>query len=363
MKQHRVLESVVVNTPTESYEEVFDDHASISQHLTRVGLDVGRCLIVTDDNVAALYLDDIQAGLEGEKWQPYPISIPPGEASKSSAELGRLYDFFLDRGIDRRTPILALGGGVVGDLAGYCAATILRGVPLVHIPTTLVSQIDSALGGKTGINHSRGKNLIGAFYQPRLVLADIGCLQSLPQRQWIAGLAELVKHALIHSKDLIEECIANWDGLLNRNAGVLRQMIPRSANVKARIVSVDTHERGIRAHLNFGHTVGHALERAAGYGDILHGEAVAVGMAVALSISANRFPDQDFEAARKLLGKLPMSKRPDTVFDDLERAMAVDKKNQGGQRRFVLLSEPGTAIISDDVLPEEIKEAWDLLHA
>ncbi len=356
------MESVLVKTLTESYEEVFDEHASIGHHLNRIGLDVGRCLIITDDNVAGLYLDEVQAGLERDNWEPYPISIPPGEASKSSAELARLYDFCLDRKVDRNTPILALGGGVVGDLAGYCAATILRGVPLVQIPTTLVSQIDSALGGKTGINHSRGKNLIGAFYQPRLVLADIRCLQSLSQREWLAGLSELVKHALIDSSDLIEACIANWEGLLNRDDNVLRRMIPRSANVKARIVSVDTHERGVRAHLNFGHTVGHALERAAGYGDLLHGEAVAIGMAVALHISVNRFADQDFESARKLLGKLPMNKRPDAAFEDLERAMTVDKKNLGGRRRFVLLSEPGTAVVSDDVLPGEIKEAWDHLH-
>ncbi len=342
---------------------IFDEHAALGHHLDRSGLSAGLCLIITDDNVAPLYLEGIQSVLEDESWQPYPISIPPGEASKSTEELGRLYDFCIDRGVDRATPIIALGGGVVGDLAGFCAATILRGVPFVQVPTTLVAQIDSSIGGKTGINHSRGKNLIGSFYQPKLVLSDIKCLKSLPQREWVAGLAELVKHALIDSRDHVDICLENWDALTKRDTRTLQHLIPISANVKTTIVSQDTHERGIRAHLNFGHTVGHALEKVTGYGKLLHGEAVALGMAVALRISEKRRPNHNFQPAWNLLGRLPLQNRPDVDFGRLEQAMSADKKNLRGRRRFVLLSEPGSAVVADDVRSEEIEEAWYHLDA
>ena len=351
-----------MNIANRPYDVVFGDLAGIARQMTDAGLRKGPCLVVTDNKVAELYLKDVHRALTDGGWKPVPISIPPGEPSKSSKELSRLYDFALDQGIDRTTPLVALGGGVVGDLAGFCAATVLRGIPLVHVPTTLVAQVDSSIGGKTGINHPRGKNLIGAFHQPRLVYSDVTCLASLSEPEWYSGLAEAVKHALIDGPNLIRQMLTEWEALAERDPETLRRLIPRLADVKVGIVTKDVHEDGIRAHLNLGHTVAHAVEQTAGYGRILHGQAVTIGLAVALRLSELRYQEADFSGAWALVGRLPKKAVDDIAFEKVALAMGLDKKNVGGELRFVLLSRPGEACLVSDVGLPEIEDAWEWMQ-
>ena len=281
-----------------SYAVRFRSLADVPALLVEAGLRVGRCLVVTDAHVAAHYRAPLAHALDAAGWTPRVVVLPPGEATKSDVHLRGLYDEALAWGLDRQTPVVALGGGVVGDLAGFAAATLLRGLPLVHLPTSLVAQVDSALGGKTGLNHATGKNLVGAFWQPRLVVTDTTTLATLPQREWTSGLAEVVKHALIADPDLAAFLEAHWaDLVLRRDDEAVAQMVRRAAAVKARIVSADEREAGRRALLNFGHTFGHAVEKVAGYGTFTHGEAVALGMRAATALSRRRHgPDADASA-------------------------------------------------------------------
>jgi 3-dehydroquinate synthase len=287
------------------------------------------------------------------------LVLPPGEATKSAAHLAAVYDWALGLGIDRRTPVLALGGGVVGDLAGFAAATLLRGLPLVQLPTSLIAQVDSAIGGKTGINHAAGKNLIGAFHQPRLVLADPATLRTLPQREWTGGLAEVVKAALIADAAFFDWLESNWSGIVAREPEVVAPLVRRAAAIKAAIVAEDEREAGRRALLNFGHTFGHAIERAAGYGTFTHGEAVALGMRAALHLSHALRPDVSFRRADALVARIPV---PDGLADlrtaDLMQATRTDKKRRGDRIRYVVLREPGAAHVTADVPPGAVEAAW-----
>ena len=277
------METIHVSYPDgHEHPILFDGLASVPAHLEAVGLAPGQALVVTDSNVADLMLSPLLDALMQAGWQAQSHTVEPGESSKSMAALAELYDFALQRAIDRKTPLIALGGGVIGDLAGFGAATLLRGIPLVHVPTTLVSQVDSSIGGKTGINHPTGKNLVGAFYQPKLVVTDTQRLQTLPDREWTSGLGEVVKHGLIDGPEHVRRLIQVWPDLLNRDGERLDELVCRSARVKVGVVTQDQRETGLRSLLNFGHTVGHGIERAAGYGQVSHGEAVAAGMAVAL---------------------------------------------------------------------------------
>lgn len=323
----------------------------------------GRCLIITDPNVAAHYESSLVQSLQDAGWEPKVHVVDAGEASKSYAPLHAIYDDALSWGIDRKTPILALGGGVVGDLAGYAAATLLRGVPLVQIPTTLIAQVDSAIGGKTGINHEAGKNLIGAFHQPAFVCADLSTLFTLPPREWSSGLAETVKHALIADADLFGLLEARGEALLTRDADFLARMVPRAAAVKCRIVSQDELEHGVRAWLNFGHTFGHAIERMAGYGTFTHGEAVALGMRAALHLSHRLQPKLPFERLDALVRHIPVTgdlAAYDT--DDLLAAMYSDKKVDAGALRLILLRNLGDAYVARDVATSLIRDAWTFIQ-
>ena len=221
----------------------------------------GKCLVVTDANVGVLYGEQLTSILHANGWHPKTITIPAGESSKSYSHLHTIYDEALGWGIDRKTPVIALGGGVVGDLAGFAAATLLRGIPLIQLPTTLIAQVDSAIGGKTGINHVAGKNLLGAFYQPAFVCSDLNSVRTLPEREWTSGLAEVVKHALIADEAFLSELETNWDGILRKDMDVVPSMIHRAAAIKAEVVTEDEKEAGLRAILNFGHTFGHAIEK------------------------------------------------------------------------------------------------------
>jgi 3-dehydroquinate synthase len=329
--------------------------------MLEVGLERGACILVTDANVAGLALDPAVSALERSGWQPHVTTIEAGEGSKSGSALEKLYDFALKARIDRSTPLIALGGGVVGDLAGFAAATLLRGIPLVHVPTTLVSQVDSSIGGKTGINHLRGKNLIGAFYQPDLILCDTDQLQTLPDREWLSGMGEVVKHALIDSPAHTSSLLDAWDRIMVRDPSALDEAIPRSAAVKVRVVTQDEREADLRSILNFGHTGGHAIERSAGYGVVSHGQAVAAGMALALKISDAVYPAHDRREAWRLLSRLGWPELGDFNLADVLDAITYDKKWQTGRLRFVLLSETGRPEIRTDVTVQLIRSAWESL--
>ena len=347
------------------YAVHFAPLADAPRLLREVGLAAGPALVVTDETVGALYLDALCRALAAEGWTPESFAVPAGEASKSVAQYDAVTSWALGLAPTRRTPLLALGGGVVGDLGGFVAATLLRGVPLVHLPTTVISQVDSSIGGKTGINHAAGKNLIGAFKQPDLVLADPATLQTLPDRDLRSGLAEAVKHALLSESDLADRIAGGWTQLLDRNGDVLTRLVRDAAEVKAHVVMADEFETGTRAFLNFGHTFGHAIERATGYGTFSHGEAVALGMRAALHLSASLAlgdvaPDLGaFQDADALASRIPTPALDGVTTDALIGAMQSDKKRGAEGVRFVVLDAPGHPRLARDVPDAFVRAAWD----
>ena len=339
------------------YPIVFESLASIGIHLKNILGKAGRCLVVTDTHVWPLHGERLQRALQSVGWEPQVRAVDPGEESKSTQTLDDLYEWALSLEVERATAVLAFGGGVVGDLTGYFAATLLRGVPLVQVPTTLVAQVDSSIGGKTGINHPRGKNLIGAFYRPKLVLSDVSLLHTLSEDDWLSGLSETIKHALIADSGLFSDLSEDWANVLTRRSENLVDLVSRSASVKIRTVAQDEFESGIRMHLNFGHTFGHAIEQVAGYGVISHGRAVAAGMAAATFLSA-RYTDN--LAVDTILEPLAALCPPDWRKLDAARiveAMTNDKKRSDGRTRFVLLRQPGDAYVTADVDPRLVLES------
>ncbi len=324
-----------------------------------------RCLVVTDANVAPLYLKRCEAVLAAAGHELLPASIvPAGEASKDFATLQRLIEHILASGADRKTLIIALGGGVVGDLAGLAASLVLRGVDFIQIPTTLVAQVDSSVGGKTAVNSARGKNMVGAFYQPRLVIADVSLLDSLPERELRAGYAETVKYGLIRDAAFFKWCQANGAQVLNGDRVAQIYAVDASCRHKAEIVSADEREAGERALLNFGHTFGHALEAATGYGNtLLHGEAVAIGMAMAfaLSVKLGLCPSVEAEAAVAHLKVLGLPVTPPSLAYDIDRlmqSMAEDKKAAGGKLTLILARGIGSAFVSREADEGVVRDIW-----
>lgn len=342
----------------QSYDVHFEALTELPRRLSGAGLPPGDCVLVTDEQVGPLHADSLAELLERESWRPVVVTLPAGEATKSIEHLCKIFDTTLARGLDRDTPVLAVGGGVVGDLAGFAAATLLRGLPLVQVPTTLVAQVDSAIGGKTGINHAAGKNLIGAFHQPRLVFADPAVLRTLPQREWTSGLAEVVKHALIADAPFFDILEDRWDAVVAGDPAVVAMLVARAAAVKARVVEQDVRESGLRAILNFGHTFGHAIERVAGYGTFTHGEAVAAGMRAALHLSHHLHRDFDPARADRLVARLPIPPGMEALdVDALIDAMQSDKKVRSGRLRFVLLDRIGHAYVTDRPERSEVEAA------
>jgi 3-dehydroquinate synthase len=309
------------------------------------GLKPGRCAIVTDSTVEKLYAARVHDALGKTGFDPTMIPIAPGEASKSMATLEVLYDRMTEAGLDRATTIFALGGGVVGDLAGFAAATYLRGVAVVQVPTTVVAQVDSALGGKTGVNHRHAKNLIGAFHQPRLIVADVTTLATLPDREFREGLAEVIKYGAIMDAAMIVDLERDLDAILTRREDLLEQVVARSLSHKAAVVSADEREGGLRKSLNFGHTIGHAIEASAGYGSYFHGEAVAIGMVAAARLSSKYAGFSADEASRlqRLIERagLPTAMPAGWDSGDFIRALGLDKKRSEGSVEFVLLDRLG----------------------
>jgi 3-dehydroquinate synthase len=311
-----------------------------------------RAALVTNPTVGRLYGDQAAEGLAAAGIEPLRCEIPDGERFKTLPVLARLLDRFAAAQLDRATPVVALGGGVVGDLAGFAAAVWLRGVPLVHVPTTLLAQVDSAIGGKTGVNHRRGKNLIGAFHQPVLVASDADTLRTLPEREYRAGLAEVVKYGLIRDAALFEFLERESARVLAREADAVTYLVRRSTEIKAEVVAADEREGGLRAVLNFGHTVGHAIEALTGYTQYLHGEAVAMGMAAAVGISEGllrRDPDARERVAR-VLDQYGLPNRPPRMARGrLAAALAGDKKARTGDGEptitYVVLDRIGSAAL------------------
>ncbi len=320
-----------------------------------------QVLVVSNTTVAPLYLERTCAALQGLRYEA--VILPDGERYKTLETLDAVFTALLEKRFDRYCTILALGGGVIGDLAGFAAACYQRGVDFIQVPTTLLAQVDSSVGGKTAVNHPLGKNMIGAFYQPRCVLADTETLNTLPDRELSAGLAEVIKYGLIRDRPFLEWLEANLDALLIRDAAALSEAIERSCRNKAEIVAADERETGERALLNLGHTFGHAIETGVGYGQWLHGEAVAAGMVLATELSArlgwlNR---AQVERVRTLLARahLPLDPPPRLTTDDFLRLMAVDKKVQDGRLRLILLRELGQGVIASDVDAQRLRETLD----
>lgn len=314
-----------------------------------------RCVVVTDSHVAPLYADAVEASLSRAGFLPVRVTVPAGESSKALSQVGAICDAMIEAGLDRSSLLVALGGGVIGDLAGFAAAVYYRGIPYIQIPTTIVSQVDSSIGGKTGVNAAGGKNLIGSFHQPRLVIADTETLRSLPARELNEGFAEVIKHAAIRDPDMLDAL------------DVSPLLVARNVAIKAAIVVEDEFEtKGLRALLNFGHTIGHGIEAAAGYGKMLHGEAISLGLLAACRLSVRKAGLTEAEAARvssalaafDLPSRLDSSIETDAVFT----AIMKDKKFAAGSVRFVLLRSLGDAYVSSDVTPEDIRAAIEDLR-
>ncbi len=353
--------SVHVDLDERSYDVHFRSLRTLPTLLENAGLRIGRCLLVSDENVAAHYRTPLTETLDEAGWTVKSLVLPPGESTKSAEHLHTIYDEALDWGIDRQTPVLSLGGGVIGDLAGFAAATLLRGLPLVHLPTSLLAQVDASVGGKTAINHRMGKNLIGAFYQPKLVCADPTTLDTLPMDEYTGGMAEVVKHALIGDAELFAFLEENTVPIFSRrDRDAIAETIERAVQVKAQVVSADEREAGRRAILNFGHTFAHAIEAVAGYGAFSHGEAVAVGMRAGLFLSHRRYPEAiPRDRIDQLIRAVPVDADPSPLsFDALYQAMGADKKNEGDTIRFVVLDQLGRATITGDVTRSEARQAW-----
>ena len=324
-------------------QSLLSDADLISRHVAGK-----RVAIVTNTTVGPLYLDKLVSLLSQAGKQVTTIVLPDGEEEKNWSSLMRVFDVLLAEKCDRKTTLVALGGGVIGDLTGFAAATYMRGVPFIQVPTTLLAQVDSSVGGKTGINHPLGKNMIGAFYQPQAVVADTVTLDTLPARELSAGLAEVIKHGAIIDAAFFDWIETNIAKLVSRDAAALAYAIQRSCEIKADVVRQDEREGGLRAILNFGHTFGHAIEAGLGYGEWLHGEAVGCGMVMAAELSHRLgFINADAAARVTALVKaagLPVM-APDLGVERWIELMEVDKKNEGGQIKFILVKPLGTPVI------------------
>lgn len=360
-------QELTLTTTTTSYPLVvgMDILPTLPDYLKRLNLG-GTLWLISDSEVFPHYGSQLETLLHQAGYTVRTHIIPSGEASKSQEQLWRIYTWMIDNGVERRDTVLALGGGVVGDLSGFVAASILRGIAVVQLPTTLLAMVDAAIGGKTGINHPLGKNLIGAFHHPRIVLADTRTLATLPPRELRAGWAEVIKHGVIRDADLfglLEEhkddfgrgnVISSFtSSRLKEVSDVIRQAVA----VKVAVVSQDEHEHGLRMILNYGHTIGHALETAAGYGALLHGEAVAIGMHCAASMAAklDLFSWENVERQRTVLTGygLPTTIPPDVDSDYVLQLMLHDKKVRDKHIRWILPIAIGDIVIRDDV-PEEV---------
>ncbi|WP_041599988.1 3-dehydroquinate synthase [Hahella chejuensis] len=321
-----------------------------------------QVMIVTNETIAPLYLAQLEASLEG--FQVDKTILEDGEQFKNLDSLNNIFDHLLTQKHNRTTTLIALGGGVIGDMTGFAAACYQRGVDFIQVPTTLLSQVDSSVGGKTGVNHPQGKNMIGAFYQPRAVVIDTDTLKTLPAAEVSAGLAEVIKYGLIYDQAFFSWLEENIDLIKELDAAAITHAIKRSCEIKAEVVAADETEQGLRAILNLGHTFGHAIEAYTHYKEWLHGEAVAVGMLMAADLSRRmgRLNEQDCERITKLISRADLPVRPPVSMTkgDFIRYMAIDKKVLDGQLRLVLLESLGRADVTADFPADMLQETLAL---
>jgi 3-dehydroquinate synthase len=354
------MRTLKVALDARSYPIHIGDHLLDRSDLILAVLAAPLAAIVSNETVAPLYLPGLAGALRAAGVLVTEIVLPDGERHKTWQTLNRIFDALLENRCERATTIIALGGGVIGDLAGFAAASYQRGVPFIQVPTTLLAQVDSSVGGKTGINHPLGKNMIGAFWQPRLVLADTDTLRTLPDRELSAGLAEVIKYGLIRDPAFFEWLELNMERLVTREPAALTHAIERSCTNKAEVVAADETESGVRALLNLGHTFGHAIEAGLGYGEWLHGEAVAAGtvMAMALSRQLGWLGEADVARAVSLFKRAGLpAQGPALGADRYLELMAHDKKVEAGRLRLVLLEAIGRGVIRSDVPAAEITAA------
>lgn len=347
--------SLTVDLGDRSYPIIIGDNLLHSPDIFAPYIHSQHAAIVTNDVVGPLYADLLADTLRKAGKTVHIITLPDGETEKNWHNLMTIFDEMLTHHLDRKTTIVALGGGVIGDMAGFAASTYMRGVPFIQVPTTLLAQVDSSVGGKTAINHPLGKNMIGSFYQPQAVIADTRTLLSLPEREYASGIGEIIKHGIIQDVDYFNWLEKNISGLMQKDHQIVAETVQHSCEIKANVVKQDEKEGGLRAILNFGHTFGHAIEAGLGYGVWLHGEAVGCGMVMA-AVMSHHLGWIDDVTKNRIISLIKAAKLP-TVAPDLgtERwieLMQVDKKNENGQIRFILIHPLGKPVITD--VPENI---------
>lgn len=357
---------LTVELKDRSYPIYVTDNAFVDfGHTFQQHLPSPRCVIITDDNVAKTHSKPVTQSLSRQNIQTHLLTVRPGEASKCMEVVERLFDQLFDLNLERTDTIIALGGGVVGDLAGFVAATYKRGVPFVQVPTTLLAMVDSSIGGKTGINHKKGKNMIGAFYQPRMVYADISALDTLPLRELSCGLAECVKHAVIKDTQLFHWLQKETANIQKRDRNLLLDLVIRNCRIKAAVVSQDETETDLRGILNFGHTIGHALEIALTDHDLHHGEAISLGMVAEARIAVKRdlLKNEELQKLIDLLKafSLPTKSQTPLQQETILKLMRQDKKVHQGRIKFALPTALGTCTFVDDIDKEQIKWAIESL--
>lgn len=345
-----------------SYDIVWqDDFDSLPGELQQADLHPGKICIVTDSNVASLYMDVVKKAVQGENIYLTEFIIPAGEENKKLEIIMQLYQQLIEEHFERKDMLIALGGGVVGDMTGFAAATYLRGIPFVQVPTTLLSQVDSSVGGKTGVDFQQFKNMIGAFYQPRLVYMNVSVLKTLPQEQFVSGMGEVLKTGLIRDAGFYRWLLEKRDSVKAMDKAALTHMIRRCCEIKAAVVEEDPTEKGVRAILNFGHTLGHAVEKSLDF-RMLHGQCVGAGMIAAarLSFQKGYLSEQDLEEIRSgnLCYGLPVTvKGYGLTADTVLKASKSDKKMEAGHVKFVLLRQIGEAVIDHSITDEELTQA------
>jgi len=353
------MRTITVGLGERSYPIYIDRGLLARTELLLPHLGQHKVAIVTNSTIAPLYLEPLTSALGNAAVEVVPIAVADGEDHKNWQTLNTIFDLLLTHRCERRTTIIALGGGVVGDLAGFAAATYQRGVPFIQMPTTLLAQVDSSVGGKTAINHPRGKNMIGAFHQPRLVVADIATLDTLPARELSAGLAEVIKYGLIMDAPFLSWLEVNMEKLRGRDVDALAYAVSRSCENKARVVAADEREAGARALLNLGHTFGHAIEAGLGFGTWLHGEAVAAGIILAARLSERMglLNSAEVERVARLMSRAGLpTEAPDLGVARYLELMGHDKKVQDGKLRLVLLRAFGKAFVTSDFHPEDLRQ-------
>ncbi|MDF7675651.1 3-dehydroquinate synthase [Neisseriaceae bacterium ESL0693] len=346
------MHTLTVHTPSHSYPIfIGTDLLSQANQILKPYIQ-HQLAIITNQTVAPLYLAQWQQALDQLGHQHFSIVLPDGEKYKDWTTLNLIFDGLMQHRAERQTTLIALGGGVIGDMTGFAAATYQRGAPFIQVPTTLLSQVDSAVGGKTAINHPLGKNMIGAFYQPQAVITDLNTLHTLPAREFSAGMAEVIKYALLGDVSFLTWLEQNIDAIMAQQPEILAHMIQHCCQMKASIVASDEQEHGIRAYLNLGHTFGHAIEAQMGYGNWLHGEAVAAGLVLACRLSQHlgHLTEYDTQRVIRLLKavRLPIQ-APAMPMEKWLEHMSHDKKNHQGQLRFVILSALGQAQMADHI--------------